>query len=66
MSIVRDESDERQTHVDRMIEEFREAQSRRLAKAATVKDGGRVVEFEREFDTQAAAARSTTTPHTSH
>jgi hypothetical protein len=66
MSIVRDEGEERQTRVDRMIEEFREAQSRRLANAATVKDGGRVVEFERGVHTQAAAARSTTTPRTSH
>jgi vacuolar-type H+-ATPase subunit H len=62
MNIVR----ERRTRVDRMIEEFREAQSRRLTKAAAVKDGGRVVEFEREVRTQAAAASSTTTPRTSH
>jgi hypothetical protein len=66
MSIVRDGGDERQTRVDRMIEEFREAQSRRLANAATVKDGGRVVECEREVHTQAAAAMSTTTPRPSH
>jgi hypothetical protein len=64
MTIVRDGGDERQTRVDRMIEEFREAQSRRLAKAAAVKDGGRVVEFQRDVHAQAAAARSTTTPRT--
>ena len=33
MSVVRDDSDERQTRVNRMIEEFREAQSRRVRKA---------------------------------
>jgi hypothetical protein len=65
MSIVRDEGDERQTRVDRMIEQFREAQSRRLAKATAVKDGGRVVEFQRDVHARAAAARSTTTPRTS-
>jgi hypothetical protein len=47
-----------------MIEEFREAQSRRRAKAAGVKDGGRVVEFQRDDPARAAAARSTTTPRT--
>ena len=42
MSIVRDEGDERQTRVDRMIEELGKGQSWRLAKAATVKDDGHV------------------------
>ena len=36
MSTVRDEGDERQTRVDRVIEQFRKAQSRQLAKAAAV------------------------------
>jgi hypothetical protein len=54
MSIVRDDGDERQTRVDRMIEEFRKAQSRRLAKAVT------------DVHAEAAAAGSMTTPRTSH
>jgi hypothetical protein len=66
MSIVRDDGDECQTRVERMIEEFRKAQSRRLAKAAAVKDGGQVVECRRDVDAPAAAAGSTTTPRTSH
>jgi len=37
MSIVRDDCDERQTRVDQMIDEFRRAQSRRLAKAPALK-----------------------------
>ena len=45
MSIVRDDGDERQTPVDLMIDEFRKAQSRRLAKATTVKVDGQVAEF---------------------
>jgi hypothetical protein len=36
MSSVRDDVNERQTRVDRVIEEFRKAQSRRLARAAAV------------------------------
>ena len=48
MDIVRDDCDERQTRVDRMIEEFRKAQSRRLAKATTVKADDHVVELQRE------------------
>jgi hypothetical protein len=39
MSIVRDDFDERQTRVDRMIAEFRNAQSRRLPKENTLKPG---------------------------
>ena len=45
MSIVRDDCDERQTRVDLMIDEFRKAQSRRLAKATTVKGDDQVAEF---------------------
>jgi hypothetical protein len=60
MSIVRDDGDECQTRVERLIEEFRTAQSRRLARAAAVKDGGQVVTFQRDVDAQAAAAESTT------
>ncbi|HXW06454.1 MAG TPA: hypothetical protein VD833_14555 [Vicinamibacterales bacterium] len=60
MSIIRDDGDERQTRVERMIEEFRKAQPRRLAKAAAVKDGGQVVELQRAVDAQAVAAGSTT------
>jgi hypothetical protein len=60
MSIVRDDGDECQAPVERMIEEFRKAQSRRLAKAAAVKDGGQVVKCQRDVDALAAAAHSTT------
>ena len=45
MSIVRDDCDERQTRVDLMIDEFRKAQSRRLAKATTVEGDDQVAEF---------------------
>jgi hypothetical protein len=38
MSIVRDNGDERRVRVDRLVDELRKAQSRRLANAATVKD----------------------------
>jgi hypothetical protein len=62
MSIVRDDGDECQTRVERMIEEFRKAQSRRLARAAAVKDGGQLAESQRDVDAQPAAAGSTTTP----
>ncbi|HEU4891244.1 MAG TPA: hypothetical protein VFT47_06815 [Vicinamibacterales bacterium] len=44
MNILRDEDDERQTRVDRMIDEFRKAQSRRLARAATVNGDDQAVE----------------------
>ena len=60
MSIVRDDRNECQARVERMIGEFRKAQSRRLAKAAALKDGGQVVTFQRDVDAQAAAAGSTT------
>ena len=45
MSIVRDNCDERQTRVDLMIDEFRKAQSRRLATATTLKDDYQVAEL---------------------
>jgi len=66
MSIVRDECDERQTRVDRMIDEFRNAQSRRLAKATTVNGDDQAVESRRDAHAQAAVAGSTATPRTSH
>jgi hypothetical protein len=44
MSIVRDDCDERLTRVDLMIDEFRTAQSRRMAQATTVKGDDHVVE----------------------
>ena len=53
MSIVRDECDERQTRVDRMIDEFRKAQSRRLARATTVNRDDQVVESQRDAHAQA-------------
>jgi hypothetical protein len=65
MSIVRDECDERQTRVDRMIDEFRKARSRRLAKTTTVKGDDQLVESRRDAQAQAAFAGSTPAP-TSH
>ena len=53
MNILRDEDDERQTRVDRMLDEFRKAQSRRLARAATVKGDNPVVESQREVQAPA-------------
>jgi LDH2 family malate/lactate/ureidoglycolate dehydrogenase len=65
MSIVRDDCDERQIRVDRMVEEFRTAQSRRLAKAITVKGDDHVVELQRNASSGVAVDRSTTAS-TSH
>jgi hypothetical protein len=62
MSIVRDESDERRTRIDRMIDEFRKAQSRRMAKATTVKGDDQLVESPCDAQAQAAVAGSTSTP----
>jgi translation initiation factor 1 (eIF-1/SUI1) len=62
MSIVRDDCDDRQIRVDRMIEEFRKAQSRRLARATTVKGDDHVVELQGDASGQVAVARSTTAP----
>jgi hypothetical protein len=61
MSIVRDDGDEHQKRVDRMVEEFRKAQSRRLAKAITVKRDDRVVERLGDAS-RVAVDRSTTAP----
>ena len=66
MNIVGDTGDDRQTRVDRMIEEFRKAQSRRLARAVTVNGFGQVVELQRDVHADAEAARPTTPPWTSH
>ena len=64
MSIFRDECDDRQTRVGRMIDEFRTAQSRRLAKATGVTGDDRAVELQRDADVQAAVAPSTATAST--
>jgi hypothetical protein len=64
MSIFRDECDERQTRVGRMIDEFRTAQSRRLAKATSVKGNDRAVELQHDAHAQAAVAASTVTAST--
>ena len=56
MSIVRDNCDERQIRVHRMIDEFRRAQSR-LAKARTVKGDDQVVELQRDAQAEAAGRR---------
>jgi hypothetical protein len=65
MSVVRDDGGERQIRVDRMIEEFRTAQSRRLANANPVTGADQAVESRRDPDAQTALSTSTTTP-TSH
>jgi len=62
MSIVRDDCGEHQTRVDRMIEEFRHAQSRRRARAAAVKGDEHAVKSQRDARRQAAVAGSTTKP----
>ena len=46
MSVVRDDCDDRQARVDRMIDEFRKAQSRRIAKVTTVKGNDQQVELQ--------------------
>ena len=66
MSILRDECDERQTRVGRMIDEFRTAQSRRLAKATSVTGDDRAMELQRDAHAQAAVAASTATVSTTH
>jgi hypothetical protein len=63
MSIVGDGRDERQIRVDRMIAEFRDAQSRRLAKAAAAKgDDQRVADSKGVASDNAGVSKSTTTP----
>jgi hypothetical protein len=62
MTIVPDDCDERQTRVDQMIDEFRQAQSRRLAQATPVKRDDHVVESQREAQTHTAVAGSTPAP----
>jgi hypothetical protein len=66
MSIVRDEWDERQIRVDRMIDEFREAQSRRRARATAVNGDEQVAESQRDAHLQAVVTMSTMTPASSH
>jgi hypothetical protein len=56
---VRDECDDRQTRVGRMIDEFRTAQSRRLARATSLKRDARPVELPPDAHAQAAVAAST-------
>ncbi len=62
MSIGRDDCGERQIRVDRMIDEFREAQSRGRARATAVNGDDQVVESQRDAHPQAAVAGSTMTP----
>jgi hypothetical protein len=64
MIIVRDECDEHQTHVGRMIEEFRTARLRRLAKGTSVKGDDRSLELQPDAHAQAAVAASTATAST--
>jgi hypothetical protein len=62
MDIVRDDCGERQRRVDRMIDEFREAQSRRRARATAVNGNDEVVDSQRDAHPQAAVAGSTMRP----
>ena len=62
MSIVRDDRGEHPVRVDRMIEEFRQAQSRRRATGTAVKADEQVVESQRDARRQAAVVGSTTKP----
>ena len=55
MSIDRDDCDERQMRLDRMIDEFRNAQTRRLMKA-----NDKAVETQVEADRKAAITGSAT------
>jgi hypothetical protein len=63
--VVRDAGDEHRIRVDRMVEECREAQSRRLAKAITVKGNDHVVELQGDASGGVAIDRSATAS-TSH
>jgi hypothetical protein len=61
MSIVGDDGDDRRARVDRMIEEFRNARSRRQAATAAVTGDDRVADV-REAGGRAAVARLTPPP----
>ena len=56
MNIDRKDCDERQTRLDWMIDEFRKAQARRLAKA-----NDRIVESHAQSDSKAAVTGTATT-----
>jgi hypothetical protein len=62
MSILRDDCGEHQIRVDRMIEEFHQARSRRRARATAVKGDEHVVESQRDAHCQAAVTGSITKP----
>ena len=62
MSTDRDDRDERQIRVDRMIDEFRKAQARRLSRMAAGTGEGQVVDMPREAESDTAVAVSTPTP----
>jgi hypothetical protein len=62
MGIVRDHCVERLTRVDRMIDEFRQAQSRLRARAIALKGDDQRVESQRDAHPQATVAGSTTPP----
>jgi hypothetical protein len=62
MSIIRDDCAEHQIRVDRMIDEFRKAQSRRRARATVVRGDEHLVESQRDAHSKAAGAGSTTKP----
>ena len=66
MSIVRDDCNERQMRVDQMIDQFRKAQTRRLAKVTAVEGEVQALESRHDADGQAAVATSTATTRTSH
>ena len=58
MSIIRDDCDERQTRVDRMIDEFHKAKSRRLTRATIVNSDDQRMKSLRDARAQAAVAGS--------
>jgi hypothetical protein len=62
MRIIRENLDDGRTRTERMIDEFRAAQSRRRAKATGAGAGDRTSESGRDGRAQVAVARSATTP----
>jgi hypothetical protein len=59
MSVIRDDCEERQTRVDRMIDEFRAAQLRRVVQAAAARPDDRPA-LQPDTDAQAAVVPTTT------
>ena len=62
MSVIRDDCEEREARVDRMIDTFRKAQTRRLATATSVNGDNQVVASRRDAHAEAAGGGATPTP----